>query len=349
MSTHRFSLASHLAAALVALAAASGCGPGFDAASEVKGLRVFAVQKDSPYPTPGQDVTLTMSWDDGKLVADQKRPVKLLWADCINPPSDLYAGCFAGKLGNFGDEDSSTHVVSVPSDIVATHAAAAPGTPRYGLVYSYFAACAGTFAFEVPKDGVGLPLVCKNGDEYLGADDFVVGYTSMYVFEDAEIQNKNPIIHGVEIEGTPYESAAMDPVVCVGADCVSNSLPDDVCKADPARCFDACTDDGGDKCPDIHVRPLIDPPNGDRAERDDVSALYYGRNLTEQMWINYYVVGGGKYASDTRLLNDAQRGWNNDAGAKFRAPKTPGNVTLWMVVHDNRGGVDWARIPLGIR
>lgn len=338
--------------ALAALAFVAGCGPGFDPASQVKTLRVFGVQKDAPYAQPGQNVTLNLLWQDAKPAADTsapKRPVQIAWADCKNPASDLYAGCFSADKLSISTDDTSTHVLSIPADIIQDHGPATPGNPTYGLMYSFFAVCAGTLAFEAPKDGAGLPIFCKNGDTYLGSDDFIVGYTAVYAFENQAVQNTNPKLLGLTLEQTEFKPRSEDAAspLCIGTECVSNAAPLAIdCNLDEnkSRCFPACPDDGGDNCPDIHVKPLLDASS---AESDDVSALYYGRNFSEQMWINYYA-DAGKFSSEARLLNDAQHRWNDDHGSKFRAPKTPGTVTLWAVVHDNRGGTDWASLSLGI-
>jgi hypothetical protein len=112
------------------------------------------------------------------------------------------------------------------------------------------------------------------------------------------------------------------------------------------RCVEACPDDGDSKCPEISVAPLLDPMQN--AESDDVSRIYYRRDIGEQSWINYYV-DRGSLKSAARLLNDATSGWNPDFGTKFYAPKDPGPVNLWAVVHDNRGGQSWIAVRLRVR
>jgi len=349
---------------LACLGFASGCGSGFEPGSEVKTLRVFSLQKDAPYPSPGQSVNLSLLWEDAKggplddMGKPTERPIQILWAPtCTNPGNDLYYNCFPQFASRpdefvFGDaRELSTHVMQVPSDIVATHTPAAPGTPSYGIAYSFFALCAGTLALEAPKESGGLPIFCKDGEKYLNTDDFVLGYAAAYVFEDPQVKNHNPALKGLQIEGTQYlsQSEAPDSPVCIGRECVPGGKPlkqQVDCAVSPTLCFPTCADNGGDNCPDIHVHPLIDPP----AERDDVSAIFYGHpDFTEQMWVSYYA-NGGKFSGDTRLLNDAEKGWAGDGAATlFRAPNKAGPVTLWVVVHDNRGGTDWARIQLGIQ
>jgi hypothetical protein len=58
------------------------------------------------------------------------------------------------------------------------------------------------------------------------------------------------------------------------------------------------------------------------------------------VWVAFYTTAG-EFKSELRLVNDAQKGWNEDNGTAWRAPMTPGPVRLWGIVHDNRGGVAW--------
>jgi hypothetical protein len=344
-----------------------GCGEGFDPGSEVKSLRVLGVHKDQPYPQPGEEVNLTLLWADG-LASERSEPVQVSWLmqgspdspepSCINPPGDLFYSCFQSFGGNVGIHSGSTFRFTVPNDIVSSRPAPMPGQPAYGLVYAFFAVCAGQLGFAVPTQEGALPLVCRNAQgEQLGPDDFVAGYTSLYVFEkvqerdsngevrDKIIRNKTPeVMDGFEVAGNMVESD------CVGTACVGADAPipfdDEIdCAAEPTRCFPACNDDGDSSCPKIKVRPLLD---SSIAERDEVSAKYYSRDVGEQMWINYYV-DRGSLKSEARLLNDASTGWNADYGTDFYAPKEPGPVTLWSVVHDNRGGTNWVRARLQIQ
>lgn len=341
-----------LGSALLALVV--GCGPGFDPPSEVKTLRVLGVQKDKPYANPGDQVTFTMLWDDAKLGPDsQKRKAQVRWGTCKNPPNDLYAACFS-QLDIAADaDDDATHVVTLPTDLITSHDPPAAANPTYGILYAFFAVCAGRIVPDVSAADGALPLACLDeNDKKLGPDDFVVGYTAVYAFAEPEgktIGNRNPVIERFRVKNAEFAPSSPDAPspVCIGAQCGSNETAEaiDCMAAENAdRCFPACPDDGGDGCPDIRLGPVVDRSS---AENDDVSAIYYGRNFTEQMWINFYA-DGGKFVSDTRLLNDAQRGFSTEFGARYRAPKTPGTVTLWSVVHDNRGGTEWARIRLGI-
>jgi hypothetical protein len=82
-------------------------------------------------------------------------------------------------------------------------------------------------------------------------------------------------------------------------------------------------------------------------ELDDVSSRLFGTDVTEQMWVNYYVDRGSM--SEVRLLNDATTGWNAKYRGELRAPKSPGPLQIWSVIHDNRGGMEFARVTLQVK
>jgi hypothetical protein len=227
----------------------------------------------------------------------------------------------------------------------------APGQPRFGLIFSFFALCAGTLEFVPPTQEGALPIGCRDEEgNLLGSDDFIIGYASMYVFPDPKAPgqfflNQNPEVLGFQVAG-----ADVTADTCVNAECVGTPPAAEINCDDPANdaiCFDACPDDGEPTCPEIPIKPLLGSKDT-VPERDQVSIEYYGRDVGEQMWINYFVDRGG-VRSDVRLLNDAVTGWNDDYGTDFFAPKESGTVTIWAIARDNRGGTGWVRTRVGIR
>src|SRR6185295_12325389 len=125
-----------------------GCGPEFDPGNEIKTLRVLAVKKDKPYAQPGEHVNLQLLWHDPKGRKDSEIQRAFI-GGCVNPPGDLYYGCFAqygqggaGGLPPLGAGD--TFSVQLPSDIISSRPPPEPGQPRYGLYIVFFAVCAGT-------------------------------------------------------------------------------------------------------------------------------------------------------------------------------------------------------------
>lgn len=323
-------------------ALALGCGAEFDPPHELKTLRVLGVQKTVPYAKPGETVDMQMLWYDGSKQAP--RPVQVAWfAGCFNPLGDLYAGCFEQFAGGgppgpgglppgvqlgFGDDFSLT----MPADIISSRPPPVDEKqPPYGLAYVFFAACAGKLGPPPEGEAIAFPLACYGpGDELLGAEDFVAGYSAVYAFDD--YRNQNPIVAGFRVAGQDAASNCIDGA-CVG------TPPPATLDCTTAPCVAACPDDGEDSCPEIAIQPIVDPAS---AEIDQVSVDAYGKKYQEQMWIRYYVNRGG-VKSDVRLLNDATDGWNEGYGTKLYAPKKPGPMSVWAVVHDNRGGQAWVR------
>jgi hypothetical protein len=139
----------------------------------------------------------------------------------------------------------------------------------------------------------------------------------------------------------------MDPS-CAGTGCFEPEDPtaldkDALCAK--GLCVDACPDDGDiDKCWAHGIRPLL-RDDGRNAERDTVSE----RDVKEQLNVHYHA-DRGKMRSDVRVIRDGSERWNTDNYASnYYAPAEPGFARVWVVVRDNRGGVDWMSVPLYIR
>jgi len=311
-------------------------------------------------------------------VNTSKRKVNVTWlGGCLNPPSDSYSGCLAqyaqafaagavtpvdgvaaadlpasgitfGTGAEFSVKIPTEADLGKPGSVL--HASQDPRLPYYGLSYVFFALCAGQLA---PGDE-HFPLHCldENGQN-LGPDDFVLGYSAIYFFERGPsgepYLNANP-----QTTGLKFGPADVTPVTCFGESCLG-SCTDGVCENRPAEAVNrdqfptlfmpACKEDGDPaKCPPHDLRLDIDPTT---FEPDEVTNDSYGRGFREQMWLDYYSTRG-RFRSATKLLNDATRGYNDQNGTQFYAPKAPGPVELWVVLHDNRGGVSWAGTTLMI-
>jgi len=352
--------------ALCATATAACGGAGFDPPEKIQGLRILAVQKDKPYPKPGDEVTLKLLYWDGKAKEGSPRnvDVEFLPFPCVNPAGDLYYNCYkdlvAGDLipaavspdggvdASSAPADAGLEVGSMDeggadagmaleggllpyeADHVKTFTFKVPlqdrkGKPiihdgqqpgdRYGLVYILFSACAGHVELSAPSVPNGIPILCKNGNETLGPDDFVPGYTSIYVYDDRP--NENPKLRDLLFNGDPTLG--------------SPGKSDDQLKHIP-RCVP------GSACATYTIK--VDFEMAHIAEIDPGSTDINGNKLDEQMWAAYYTTGG-TFDHPLRLVNDASQHWNEDNGSNFTAPAEPGPVRLWAVVHDNRGGVAW--------
>jgi len=337
-----------LPVAALALGSAA-CGPQFDPSNEIKTLRVLGVKKDKPYAQPGDAVNLQLLWHDPQGRPDAKLQRAFI-GGCVNPPGDLYYGCFAqygqaGGIPPIGAGDSFE--VTLPPDIISSRRDLEPGQKRYGVYIVFFAVCAGKIDFAMDTDpqsvgSTGLPLRClDDAGEPLGSEDFVVGYSTIYSFEGVSNQNPSFVVD----DAGQGEFLVADKAVaadCVGAACQETAPVEVDCDATPERCIKACADDGDPECPAIDVKPAIEK----KIEKDDVSSELFGTNVTEQMWVNYYVDRGGM--SEVRLLNDTSSGWNEKYRGQLRAPKDTGPLQIWSVIHDNRGGMEFSRVTLGV-
>lgn len=327
-----------------------GCGPQFDPSNEIKTLRVLGVQKDKPYAQPGDTVNLQLLWHD-----PQQRDIQSVFiGGCVNPAGDLFYGCFdafaktAEANGVLPVAFADKIALTVPEDIISGRQGSfLPGQPPYGLYIVFFAVCAGTLSFEMDPEpssdaAAGAPIRCLDAaGKPLGSDDFVAGYSSIYTFEG--VSNENPTFD-LDGDGNVRFEVGTESVVadCVGTACQAAPAVEVDCDATPERCVKACADDGEAACPAIDVKPAI----ARKIEKDEVSSKLFGNDVTEQMWVNYYVDRGGM--SEVRLLNDTSSGWNAKYRGELRAPKETGPLQIWAVVHDNRGGMDFSRVTLGV-
>jgi hypothetical protein len=349
-----------------------GCGPNFDPPSEIDGLRVLGVQKSEPYARPDRDVELRLLYhdgaspdeaSDGTLGGSNPRPISVAWlTGCWNPPGDSYAGCFvqfaSGDAGAPNLEFGNRITLRTKPGPIQPRSAP---NPDYDLSYVFFAVCAGTIAIDASARE-GLPLRCRDASNRdLGSEDFVVGYSAIYVFAERSdgtpYANQNPEVTGFSLQGAELPGEAS----CVGDSCLADC-------SDPMGCLQTavteaencgqegapaclprlprCKEDGDPiECPGYDIRPLYDLSKP--AEPDQVPNDTFGRTNAEQMWINYYTTRGA-VKSPVRLLNDATTQYNEDFGTEFYAPSTPGPVRVWAVVHDNRGGMSWAGAALYI-
>jgi hypothetical protein len=209
--------------------------------------------------------------------------------------------------------------VRISSDIIDKHAVT-PGVVPYGLAYVLFIACAGT-PRPVSNPGPNeLPFGCFDAnDRKLGSDDFVIGYTSMYVYN--ERVNANPVIDDLLFDNASLANSTMDESA--------------------VRHVPSCKDSDRSKCPKYAFQLAVNRSQTVEIDDDPNAKTPDGQPLQEQAWVSYYLTAG-ELKSSVRLVNDATRGWNDQNGTEFTAPAEPGPVRFFGVVHDNRGGVAWA-------
>lgn len=307
--------------ALLALATLSlvACGEDdFDPPNKINTVRVLAVKKTPAYARPGESVSLEILYWDGKSKPEEQRSLDITWmSGCENPAGDLYYGCYPELVKTFSSPPSAEMLnrvgkgtsfeLTLSSDIVSGRPPPRDGSAPYGLAYVFFTACSGKIGPVTDLAEGSLPIGCyDDSGDALGPDDFVVGYTSIYSYED--IHNENPMIDALLFEGRSESETVRVP-----------------------RCSTP-------KCQRYELKPLIDPRSAELDPTADPSPD--GKPIQEHLWLNYYATGGS-FDHPARLVNDATQGWNEQNETGWEPPREPGTVVIWAVVRDNRGGVDW--------
>jgi hypothetical protein len=360
------------------------CGAQFDPASQLDGLRAIAVWKSAPYAKPGSTVELQLAWDDTDLrpppqiawLALCQNPVGDLFTSCLSElgsalgsamaPNGAMTAATPGTLPldrvslprpDAAAANDHFSFTTAPDIISARPPPKDPTVTPYGVDFVIFAACAGTLGRGSDPNS---PFICYQehdgepgfsaGDSQLGPRDFVVGYTEVFGYD--ELRNQNPIITGVDLNGIHFEPGAVPTALSDGSPLDSPPLgADDICigqacgapdaGADASVCPAALTIDScSGNCAKLSLNPHVDPAS---AEIDEAASSGRSSVLLEQMWVNYYAAGG-KISDQVRLLNDATLGWNSDYSTKYEPAKEPSVGYVWAVAHDNRGGVEWARL-----
>jgi hypothetical protein len=335
--------------------ASSSCAPsGFPSATLITSVRILASRADQPYAKPASTVNVQVLAYDGR--ANQTAPMTITWLPfvCENPPGDAYYACFeqAARGGRGADAGAEAGIgaaggtgfgggllqpgvdltpflvntgptfrFTMPADVVTAHSANAAMPVKYGLAILFNMACAGHLEL-VPLDPNNVqapPFGCFDEQHNrLGANDYVFGFTRVYAYDD--IQNANPVIDYVDVEGQ---------------------------RVDLQRGFQVESCPAGSHCAGIHVGPVVPP---DSQEVDPAEKDANGNPLKELIWAEFFSTFGS-FNNDVRLLYDAKTGsvgGPSDTDNQFQPPDQPGDGTIWVVVHDNRGGVSWASVPVHV-
>jgi hypothetical protein len=316
MSARRLFLAAVAASLTVA------CGDDFDPSSKVASVRILATRADKPYARPGDTVLMELLAADGRR--DPTRPMALSWlpAPCINPPDGSYYGCYPGFASAFPPGvDLTASLVSgptasydIPANAIDESSALQTGVP-FANVFVFSMACAGHVQYVGQRTSslLAVPFACfDDAGSELGADDFVFGFARIFVFEDRT--NDNPQIEGLLFDGEP-----VDPALGITIDhCPTVNETDSSCPTTPID--------------------VVVPASSQEPDPSFVDAS--GNVRSEGIWVNYYVTDG-KVENDLQFLYDATTGRVPNSENALSGPEFAGEQTLWAVVHDSRGGVNW--------
>jgi hypothetical protein len=225
-------------------------------------------------------------------------------AGLLRPGVDLNPLLIAGATATF----------KVPENIIIARNGV---SPSYGLIILFNFACTGHIELLPFDPGNAnpqqIPIGCFDSQHnQLGPEDFVFGFTRVYVYQ--ETLETNPVISQVDVGGSrlDIDGGTTAPFV----------VP--LCGAD----------DGG-SCPKHAIGPVVGPsaPSG------------------KQVWADFYSTIG-TFSSSARLLYDPMvtlsipSATNNSYLAPNTLRDAPANKVIWIVVHDDQGGADWVTVPL---
>lgn len=347
--------------AVVAIAALFACGGGgFDPASKVDSVRMFAVRADKPYAKPGQTVTLEALTADARK--EKPRAAKLYWIPilCLNPQEDLYYLCFAPPGDGSRDAQGTQLVPLGPlagADAGVDAGAASGGNPfasiPTGVDLAPFLPQGPTFSFKMPDNAVkaregsdpyGLAIVfsvlCAGRVEF-APRDAAGGAQQVPVLcsdEDGKKLPPSDYVIGISRVYAYAERVNENPVI----ESVTFEGKDVV----PAQgiTVERCTAAKEKDCKENKIGVRV----SDSSWEWNPSEVTRDGELREQIWVAYYS-DIGTFDSEARLLFDTREGRISDSDVKFFASKDVADGTLWAVVHDNRGGASWSVLPLHVR
>jgi hypothetical protein len=228
----------------------------------------------------------------------------------------------------------------MPADVVTQHTPV-PGEPSpYGLVILFNVACAGQVHL-LPLDPSSdnpqqVPLGCfDTNNNQLGPDDWVLGFTRIYAYEpDAgadggPVTNANPIVASIDVAGSPL---AVTPVPTATQTYTTPTFTTPHCAG---------------SCPHVAIGPVVPIESWETTQQIDMN----NNPEHEEIFADFYSTIW-QFSSDATLLYDATKGSIGPPSitdVSFTPPTDPGTGTLWIVVHDNRGGASWVTIPVVVQ
>jgi hypothetical protein len=297
--------------------------------------QVLKQAKDVPPPPKGKPSEEALA----QLVTSLQGafdPAALAQAAGVGPAQagDLGMAAPGSGFGTFELGFGETFQLTVAPDIISSREPPKdPKLPPYGVEYVFALACAGQLWIDTSRQ---FPIGCFDSKgKQVDPSRYVVGYSKLWVYD--ELENDNPLILGMKVDG----KRLADDQLCIDEACQTLS-PADAQGVDcpRSRTLSPCKDeDKPGTCPKLPVEVVVDENS---VNDDPVLSSLQETPVSEQMWVNYYT-DKGAFTQDLALINDDQSGFNPHPDTDFLSPEETGVARVWAVVHDNRGGVSWAR------
>lgn len=286
-----------------------GCAADFDPGSRVNSFRVLAQEMDAPFAKPGETVKVeSLSYDP------QGRSVTWAWGACVNPAASTVQSCLdkiaADSLATGNSQILSqgpgltSFTYTVPADALDSLPETARASALVGILSI---ACPGDLTFAQGSNE--LPFACKESGSgrVMALEEFVVGLKRVQV--RSTDRNQNPQIEQILFDGQNWPESEVKTVVA----CDTDKNDYDACAADTKH--------------ELGARPT--------AASVESGQTQFGVDFSEQVIVEYYATEG-IFENEVKVAAEPETGW---AARKAASGK---DLTLWMVVHDDRGGATWA-------
>lgn len=229
-------------------------------------------------------------------------------------------------------------------------------THDYGLAILFNIACAGRLGLVPPDPGnlQSPPFGCFGPDGGLrSADDYVLGFTRVYSYDPTFTTNNNPVIDDIHVSGFDMPNAGADcgPQGDGGAPLETKLAlnPDGTLDGSDGGLTSIAVFRQGNRCSrTLHIGPELDALKS--WEPNPAQVDVHGNPVHEQIWAEFFSTFGS-FKNGAHLLFDPSAGLVGDPSVtdnQFTPPSDPGTGTIWIIVHDNRGGAAWAIVPITV-
>jgi len=343
---------------------ASSCAPsGFADETLVATVRILASSSDPVYAQPDSTVQVQVLAIDGR--SSKPQPMSLYWVPlpCEDPADDAYFSCLdqfgSGDAGVFGGTDGAgpspgmdltrflpdagpSYEFHMPANVVTQHTPVPGEASPYGLAIVFNAACAGHLELLPPDPSNDnpqrVPIGCFDANEnQLGPEDWVFGFTRIYAFapdagaNGTPITNANPVVSSIDAPGGP----------------VAVTLAPNTTQSYTTQPFTTARCTAGRPCAQLAFGPVVPESSWEVTQQSDAN----GNPQHEEIWADFYS-SLGQLSGGATLLYDATKGSIGTPSVtdlQFTPPTSPGTGSIWIVVHDNRGGASWVTIPVVVQ
>lgn len=243
-------------------------------------------------------------------VDPEGRPVAVSWAACARPTSPSALGCVRALPASAPLTTGSAFTLTIPPTALDGVPAIARKTVFFGAVQ---VACPG--AVTTTGGPEGLPVRCDDErGQPLPLGDYELAVKRVYV--RAADKNQNPTIARVTWDGVDWPEGEVKSV--------------SACSSATSNRFDEC--DG-----ESHALSIAPTEGSIELGVDEL-----GDPFEEKLLAQYYSTEG-------IFEYQAKDGVRSQTAFKARQGAVGKTVTLWFVLRDDRGGVDWTARRIAVR